>query len=211
MVGAFFLALEGGEDVGKPSKLNDERRQVLVGLLETGNRLEPACESIGITYRTHRNWYARGEAESERLESKPTAKVKKIEEPYLHYFHAIKKALAGAEIKNVEVVQEAAIGGKEVKREIVEKFAKTGELIERKEISTLQPPDWTAAAWWLERRMPHVYGRQDRLKVEMEVQAQLEQLFGELRGVLSPQALGEIEAYILSRSEQQSAEHPSLN
>lgn len=39
----------------------------------------------------------------------------------------------------------------------------------------------------------------DRIKIDMEVQAQLEELLSELRGSLSPAALGEIEAYLRAR------------
>ncbi len=185
--------------MGKPSKLTDDRRDALVKLIEAGNRLDPACDSVSITYRTHRNWYTRGELEAERLEQKPNAKPKVTEGDYVQYFHAIKTALATAEIDKVKVVHDAGMGGQTVETQVVEKFAKTGELVEKKVTTTLAPPNWTAAAWWLERRMPLEYGKRDTLKVEMEVQAQLEQLFTELRGALSPSALAEVERFVAER------------
>ena len=201
---------KGGDIIGKPTKLTPEVQERMVQLLKAGNRLELCADECGIDYTTHRNWIKRGEAELLRLGS-PRTKEKESEVIFVEYFNAIKKATALAEISNVAVIQKSARGGTEVETQTIESYTPDGKLKSRKVIRKMQPPDWTAAAWWLERRMPHVYGRQDRLKVEMEVQAQLEQLFGELRGVLSPAALGEIEAYILSRSEEQPAERPRLS
>ena len=62
------------------------------------------------------------------------------EEPEFRAFRAaVKKALADAEVRNVGIVLKAA------------------------------PTQWQAAAWWLERRHPSVYGRRTQVAADVNV------------------------------------------
>jgi hypothetical protein len=47
---------------GRPSKLSDELKKELLQGIETGLTYELACNRVGITYRTFRNWMRKGEA-----------------------------------------------------------------------------------------------------------------------------------------------------
>jgi hypothetical protein len=184
--------------VGKPSKLTPTLRQRMVDLLTAGQRFETACDLCGIAYSTHRSWMQRGEAEAHRL-AHPKAQAKKTETPYLEYLEALKKAVASAEVDNVTSIIEASRGGQEVQTQTTEKFDANGNLKERKVITQLAPPQWTAAAWFLERRLPAEYGKRDVLKIETEVRQQLEQLLAALRNELSPGAYGEVERFVAGR------------
>jgi hypothetical protein len=184
--------------MAKPSKLTPALRNQMVDLLESGQRFEAACDLCGITYQTHRNWMTRGEVEAHRL-TDPKAKARKDETPYLEYFDAIKRATAHAEVDNVKSIIDASKGGQEVQTQTIEKFDKDGNLKERKVVTQLAPPQWTAAAWFLERRLPAEYGKRDVLKIETEVRQQLEQLLAALRNELSPGAYGEVERFVAER------------
>lgn len=186
--------------MGQPSKLTPERQDRMEQLLRAGNRLMTACDEAGITHRTHRNWMIRGETEHERLTTTPNARPRKTEAPYLQYFQTIKRATALPEITNIALIQRAARGGTQTDTQTIETFYPDGSVKTRKVITKLEQPQWTAAAWWLERRMPHEYGRRDTMKIEMEVEAQLNELFKDLRHHLSPAALQEFQTYLTSRT-----------
>jgi hypothetical protein len=94
----------------------------MVKAIEMGNYAHVASEYAGISKSTHYNWLKLGE---------------QGQEPYVEYLDAIKKAEAIAQVRNVGIIQEAAI--------------KT----------------WTAAAWFLERKHYSEWGRRDRNQIEL--------------------------------------------
>lgn len=57
------------------------------------------------------------------------------QEPYVEFVEAVKSAEADAEIRNMALIQQAAQNG-----------------------------TWQAAAWYLERRYPHRFGRRERVE-----------------------------------------------
>jgi hypothetical protein len=46
--------------------------------------------------------------------------------------------------------------------------------------AAVQPKNWTAAAWWLERRHPDDYGRRERLDVKLDLRAIVQRVAPEL-------------------------------
>jgi transposase len=109
--------------MGRPTKFNEERAQMMLEALRGGNYIETAAEYAGIDDSTYRRWMQR-------------------EEPEFRAFRAaVKKALADAEVRNVGIVLKAASA------------------------------HWQAAAWWLERRLPAVYGRRTRVEADVNVTA----------------------------------------
>jgi transposase len=67
------------------------------------------------------------------------------EEPYASFRAAVEQAVAHAEAERVKIIMEAAKG--------------TGRYKDN--------ADWKAAAWFLERRNPEVWGRKDRISADV--------------------------------------------
>ena len=197
----------------KPSKLTPELRAQVVKLIEGGASLEAVCKSAGIAYSTHRVWMLRGEAEAVRLE-KPSTRVRQTEKPYLEYMEAIKKARARVEVELVSLIMESARGGGEVKRREVRKYyrgvdGKQGPLRETlTEVST-QPPQWTAAAWLLERKFGYV--KTDEVKLETILQQRMDETIAVLRDNISPEALEEFKLFLERYNVQQEQGDKVLN
>jgi hypothetical protein len=100
----------------RPTKLTPETQARIIQALEAGNYFETACGYAGITSRTGYGWLEKGREETSGI--------------YFQFFQAVEKATSQAELKNVAIIQRAAMD------------------------------TWQAAAWWLERRAPDRWGRQ---------------------------------------------------
>jgi transposase len=123
---------------GRPIKLTPEIEQEITKAIRAGNYIETAAAYVGINKTTLYDWMKRGARERERLEKNPKAKIKKSEAPFVEFSNAVKKALAAAEMRDVQIIAKAA------------------------------ESNWQAAAWKLERRAPQRWGRKDRLQAEVE-------------------------------------------
>lgn len=108
--------------MGRVTVWSQQIQDNMVQAIELGNYAHVAAEYAGISKSTHYNWLKLGE---------------KGESPYVEYLDAIKKAEAIAQVRNVGIIQEAAI--------------KT----------------WTAAAWFLERKHFNEWGRRERIHNEL--------------------------------------------
>lgn len=182
------------------TKLTPERHTIIVEMLKAGARVPAACNDANVSDRVHYVWMDRGRREHERLENDDQAEPIEAEERYLRYFRDVQKAQTRSEMANLARIQQAARGGEEVQRQEIEKFDAKGRLVERRVVSSKAAPQWTAAAWFLERRYPAEYGRRDTLKLEAELQAQLQVLFADLREQLSPEAYAELESVVNERT-----------
>jgi hypothetical protein len=129
--------LGGHERVAK-TKLTPERQEIIVGALEAGNYDEVAAQAAGISKASFYNWLNRGQAELERVEAAPNAKVRQGEQPLIDFFDVVTRAKAQAEPEMV---------------------ARIRELGER---------DWRALAWMLERRFSGRWAKRQRLEVLVE-------------------------------------------
>lgn len=103
----------------RKTKLTKELIKEAERLLRAGNYVVTVCQFLGISERTWYNWLNEGEQGFE--EGKNNLKVQ--------FFQSIKKAESTAEIRNVQVVQNAAQHG-----------------------------DWKAAMTYLQRRFPDRWG-----------------------------------------------------
>jgi transposase len=125
-------------EIGRPTKLNDELREVIAGQLRAGNYIETAAAFAGVSKVTLYDWIRRGKRELQRVEANPRAKVRKEEAPFVDFLNAVERAQAEAEAEDVDILRRAA------------------------------RDDWKAAAWRLERKFPDKWGRKDRLAAELE-------------------------------------------
>jgi transposase len=115
--------------MARPTKLSPDLQKAIVDAIRAGNYMETAAAFAGVAKQTFYNWLRRGRrARSGR---------------YREFVDAVKKALAEAEVRDLEVIRQAATG--------------TGPFEEN--------PQWQAAAWRLERRNPKRWGRKDRHEV----------------------------------------------
>lgn len=122
--------------MGRPTKLNPETQAKIVNALSAGNYFDTACMFADIDESTGYRWMQRGEAEIKRREGnvkEGTAQWQKAQ-PFVEFYKAVKAATARAEVAFVAKVRQAATQDD-------------------------SPGQWQAAAWWLERRRPDMWGR----------------------------------------------------
>jgi hypothetical protein len=106
-----------------------------------------ASERNGITDRTLRAWVARGKAGAE---------------PFASFASAVKKAERDAEALAVGSIRQVAKGGVVVER--VATTDKQGRTVVTEKFSR---PEWTAWAWWLERKFPEAWGKDTEILRQM--------------------------------------------
>lgn len=143
------------------SKLTDTVRASILDSVSKGMAQRLIAARAGITDRTFRAWMSRG---------------KKGEgEPFTSFYSAVKKAESDAIADKVAVILKAATGTTErtTKRTVFPDGTSKEETTNRKVF------EWTAAAWWLERNFPDLYGsdRQRMKHIEKEI-AELRKLVG---------------------------------
>lgn len=134
----------GVVQMGRKTKLTQELQDQICRVLRAGNYIEDTCAYVGIAESTFYEWVRRGER---------GWKIDR-EAGYSEFSEAVKKARAEAAVSSVARIRKAAQGELEVKRKVTTKSDGT-QVIE----TTLQPPQWQADAWYLERSYPHRWGR----------------------------------------------------
>lgn len=132
-------------DKGRPTKLTQELMDEIIKVIRSGNYIETACAYAGIEKKSLYNWMKRARKELERLDKNPRAKMKKSEAIYVDFLHAVEKALAYAEIRDVTLIGKAA------------------------------EESWQAAAWRLERKFPDKWGRKEKLTQEITHSGEINQ------------------------------------
>nr|WP_263326078.1 hypothetical protein [Neobacillus sp. Marseille-Q6967] len=106
---------------GRKSKLTPLLINDAVKLLKSGNYVTTVCEFIGIDTSTWYRWMREGKKAKTGIKN--------------HFYHAIKKAEAEAEIRMVTDLQKIAN----------------------------ENQTWQALAWMLERKYPERWGRKDKI------------------------------------------------
>lgn len=122
----------------RPNKLTKEIQDKIVHSIKSGNYIETAAVYSGVTKKTLYNWMKRANDELARVDQQPRAKIKKSEEPFVEFLHAVEHALAFAEARDVNIIAKAA------------------------------EDDWKASAWRLERKFPDRWGRKDKLDADLK-------------------------------------------
>lgn len=129
-----------------PIPLTPELVATLCEAISAGYNKESAAEAIGVHEDTLRTWLKKG---------------RRGDEPYSGLFRAVKKAEAEAVNRNVRAVQAATEGGQLLSRTTRTRRDGTVEVDEK-----FTAPQWTAAAWWLERTQPEKYSDARKLLAE---------------------------------------------
>lgn len=137
---------------GRPTKLTPALQDEIIKAIRAGNYMETAAAYQGIDKTTLYEWLRRGKAASRGI--------------YAEFSHAIEKALAVAEIRDVMNIDNAAKGGTITAKRTIRKESPNGQVTETTEES-YAPPQWTASAWRLERKFPASWGRKDTIKTEV--------------------------------------------
>lgn len=143
---------------GRPPKpLDADKRNRFILALKGLNYIDTAAAFAGIPKSTLYWWMQRAH-ESERDPDTGAAKNPK-EQGYVEFLDDVEKALAEAEVRALGLIDRAAAGGP-ISWEVRDP---DGTL--RETIRNVYAPQWQAAAWRLERRLPEKYSRTDRYEV----------------------------------------------
>ena len=126
---------------GRPTKLTPELQDKICEVIRAGNYFDTACNFVGIGERTGYEWLERGEGKH---------KDRKSNDLYKGFAQAVKKASSEAETRAVAEIS----------------AVRQGRKVQDKDGNYISDPKgeavWQARAWWLERRYPKKYGRQER-------------------------------------------------
>ena len=98
-----------------------------------GNTREDSALYAGIAYRTLAQWIQRGKALGRGK--------------LAQFVQDVKKAEADAAVGYVGVIKRATLGGQVTERRVITRRDGTVETVEK-----FAEPQWTAAAWWLQRK-----------------------------------------------------------
>lgn len=154
-------------------------------LIRLGAYVETAVAHAGLAKSSHYEWMKRGSRERERrraLEAElerereedrnrkrklrteerarrkqrteDDARLRAREDRYVIYADSVERALAEAEMADVAVLAQAAKGGAVIAR--TTRTRADGSVVSTERLSE---PQWTAAAWRLERKHPDRWGR----------------------------------------------------
>ena len=130
--------------MARNSKLTPETAARIINALKAGGTQRAAFTSAGVGESTFYGWLQRGEREKSGR--------------HREFSESVKKAEQDAVITNVTLIQRAAQGGEVIERVTVRRPDGSEVTTEKKTI-----PQWTAAAWWLERKFPDDWGRRERI------------------------------------------------
>lgn len=124
---------------GRPTRCTPEVTTRVADGIRAGLFFEQACLLAGIPPANGYEWIRRGKGiHTER----PTAP------PFEQFAQAVERARADRERDALRMIEVAAKGGFVVERRSEERAGTTVET------EKYAPPDWRAAAWWLERALP---------------------------------------------------------
>lgn len=170
------------------TKLTPEVHQRIVQFVGAGNYFVTACEMVGIREGTGREWLSRGRGNHNGRNGR---------EPFASFATAIEKAEAEAETTSVLRIRKAAQGGEVVARKTTVTERKDGTVVTTTE-ETFTRPEWTADAWYLERKFYARWIRRDRHDVQITVEERRERLLQVAReeGMQEAEAVAFVEEFL---------------
>lgn len=139
-------------NAGRESKYNAERHESIIRDLASGLTRACAAARAGISERTLTRWLACG---------------RRGEIPFVSFVAAVKKAEHDAEAVAVAMIRRIGFGewvAEEVITTTTAKDGTTSTTTKRKN----GRPEWTALAWWLERKWPDHYGKDVEIMRELK-------------------------------------------
>ncbi len=146
---------------GRRTKLTPEKIEGITRAVQAGHYFVTACKLNGISESVGYEWLARGQGTHPR----PKTAL------YARFAEAVEKATAEAESRALVTIQKAALGGAPVVRskrtKTTTRTLKDGTVetvTNSEDIEELTPPNWTAAAWYLERKFPDRWAKKQKLE-----------------------------------------------
>ena len=154
---------------GKTPRIFERKiRKLLIKGLKLGVPYQTIATSLGIRVDTLRGWLQTAERISDEyyqtLTFGPNGELILPEgtdqrvEIWVQIYMEISEAESYGELKNLAVIQDAAIGNNE-KTQVKRTFDKDGKEIYNTTVTETLPPKWQAASWLLERKHPDRYGK----------------------------------------------------
>lgn len=160
--------MRGYNPTGRRGLLNDDVHKKLVDAIGNGVPVETAAAYAGIHDRTFYLWMTKArDALDTYAPETDTPDIDDVldrmpddSKRYVRLLHDINRARSEATSRNVLLIQKAAAGGyviEETERKLPDG---TVERTVRR-----QPPDWRAAAFWLERQQNKHFGKRNYTEV----------------------------------------------
>ena len=110
---------EPPKETSAPGKLTPQLQQTLCEYLARGNCISAASAMAGISTASFYLWMRRGRRELDRLEADKDARPRHDEARYVRFWLAVDQAMARAEVRNIQVLDQAAQGGAELLETVV--------------------------------------------------------------------------------------------
>ena len=149
--------------VGRQTLCTPETIKAVCDNITLGLSNRDAAVLAGISEWSFYDWLRRGDVELDRVAASSRRKVRVREEPFTLFSQAVKKAKSVRKQVLIGRIQKAAQGGAEyVETKTVHR---DGKPVEETIITKVLHPEWTAAAWLLERMHPQEFGKRQRLDV----------------------------------------------
>ncbi len=120
--------------MARPTALDADTHQIIIASLNGGSLLGDAAERASVTRRTLMRWLERGRHYRDALSTDSTTESDK---PFYELLVNVERTTASVRIRMSARILAAADGTKD------------------------KPGDWRAAAWYLERSQPEVWGRRN--------------------------------------------------
>lgn len=157
--------------------LSRQKQNALIKAISDGASNASALAQADIAESTFYRWQAEANQLQDALEngSKKENDLTKSQVRFLEFWERVKKSATAFEAARLQIISEAAEGGKE----IVEQHAevrdhydqKSGQIIQLKTQKVVKKklfPSWQASAWLLERKDPQKWGRRVGVNLSLE-------------------------------------------
>jgi hypothetical protein len=151
---------------GRVTKLTPVIQQAIVNAVTAGAPLVQAAELAGIDKSTVLEWMRRGE---ERDPVRPTTNA------YANFANAITHAKASDEVRRIARIDAAARGGAVI-HEKTTTYPDGRTVTERQ----VQPPDWRADSFHLERRYQDRWGKRVQADLTLQVRQIVQEVADEI-------------------------------
>ena len=155
-------------NIKRKRKFTRQNRRLIYEALRTGLPIGKATELAGLDRSTYYRWLKKGKDDRYPVHQR--------------FRKAILRIQVKLEKEKLDIIRKVAQGGYTVQEGRVQVSKKKGIEIEVKVKKMM--PCWQAAAWFLERRYPELYGRKRKLNSEddeIEKAAQIKEAFDAMK------------------------------